>query len=62
MLAYHFYKKPIIIDPDNQATNWISNMNWTNKIVYTKKSFNGAAKIAEDAMRNGEILFILIDE
>lgn len=62
MFAYHFYKTPLILDPDNQAANWISNLDLGKKIVYTKKNFSAAAKIAEEAMRNGDILVFIIDE
>lgn len=26
-LTYHFNKYPLVIDPDNQATNWLAKLN-----------------------------------
>lgn len=61
MLAYHFHENPLIIDPDNQAQNWLKKILADRKIIFTKKNFIGSTKIAEQAMRNGDILSILID-
>lgn len=53
MLAYHFYEQPIIIDPDNQASNWMCKVFPNKHIRYVKKSFPGAMKIVEDTMKYG---------
>lgn len=46
-LTYHFNKYPLVIDPDNQATNWLAKLNLEKRIIYTKKNFVGANKIVE---------------
>lgn len=47
MLAYHFHERPLIIDPDNQAENWLLKIFSDRKVTFTKKHFAGSLKIAE---------------
>jgi hypothetical protein len=61
ILSYHFNKKPLIIDPDNQASNWLTKLSLPQRIIYTKRTFIGANKTVEDAMKYGEILIVLVD-
>ena len=60
-LAYHFKNKPLIYDPDDQAIRWLQESVLPKKLSFTKKSFNNAGKIAEEAMKNGGILIAYID-
>jgi hypothetical protein len=61
ILAYEFYRQPIIIDPDNQALNWLEKLCPNRSIKYIKKSYSTANKIVENCMKLGEILVIIID-
>ena len=61
MLAYHFRNRPLIYDPDDQAIHWLQSLKLERSLYFTKKSFISAAKIAEDAMKNGGILIVYID-
>lgn len=64
---YHFQERPILLDPDNQAVNWIERQlsgegeNGIRAII-TKDSFIGAAKSVEMAMRDGHILLLIIED
>lgn len=60
-LTYHFKNYPLVLDPDNQATNWLAKLDFGKKIMYTKKNFASATKIVEEAMKYGEILIVLVD-
>jgi hypothetical protein len=57
-LMYHINKYPIIIDPDNQATNWLQKH---YEYTQTKSTLIGVNKEVERAIRNGHKLVLLID-
>lgn len=61
MLAYHWSNYPLILDPDNQAFNWLGQLGLEEKFVFTRRTFLGAAKMVEDTMKYGGILVVLVD-
>lgn len=61
LLSYHFDKKPLILDPDNQASAWLTKISEFQHVVFTKRTFLGAAKTVEEALKYGKVLIVLID-
>lgn len=42
-MLYHWQKRPLLLDPDNQATQWIEK-NYPGKCTTTRETFNGSVK------------------
>jgi hypothetical protein len=64
---YHLRSRPILLDPDNQAMNWISRQLGSaeeggTRAVVCKESFIGSVKAVEGAMREGHILVLIIED
>jgi hypothetical protein len=59
--------RPILLDPDNQAVNWIERQlagegESGTRAVVTKESFLGSVKAVEAAMREGHVLVLIIED
>jgi hypothetical protein len=63
---YHFKNRPIFLDPDNQALNWLERLLSADpdkgKMLIVKESFVSSAKNVEVALRDGCILIMLIED
>ena len=57
---YHFNDQPLLLDPDNQAIRWIQK-NHSSNFQIVKDTFSNSTKNVEKAMKNGQILIVLID-
>jgi hypothetical protein len=63
---YHLTHRPIFLDPDNQALNWLERQipedNDHSRIIIVKESFISSVKNVEMALKEGHILVLLIED
>lgn len=59
-LKYHMDRHPIIIDPDNQASQWLKKT-YDPLFTQTKSTFAGASVQTERAIRHGHKLLLLFE-
>jgi dynein heavy chain len=58
LIALNSIRWPLMIDPQNQANNWIKNVGKNNKLVIIKQSDKNFLRILENSLQFGQPVLI----